>query len=486
VSGADVQALAPHLALGALVVGLLLLVSFRRGHVLAALVTGLGLGAALVAVWAAAQAAPRQITPLLVVDGYSLYLCALFLAAALVVTVFSHRYLRRGHAEPEEYYLLLVAATLGAATLASASHFATVLLGLEILSIALYVLIAYPEEGHPPLEAALKYLVLSGAASAMLLFGAALIYAASGALDFAALDAAHPGGGAGSGGAFDGVYQTAGAVLVLVGIGFKLSLVPFHMWTPDVYQGAPAPLSGYLATVSKGAVLAVLVRVMHDAGFLASDAVVTALLVVAVLSMIVGNLLALLQQHFKRLLAYSAIAHLGYVLVPLLALGRADSDMAVEATLVYLGAYFVMTLAAFGVVSELSDADEADHLTAYEGLFWRHPVLAGVLAIVLLSLAGIPLTLGFIAKFYLFAAGVAAREWLLLSALVAGSGIGLYYYLRVILVMARTAEHVGAPAGAGRLGLWTVCLLATALVALGIYPVPLIEIVREALQGWGR
>jgi NADH-quinone oxidoreductase subunit N len=205
-----------------------------------------------------------------------------------------------------------------------------------------------------------------------------------------------------------------------------------------------------------------------------------------VLSMIVGNLLALLQQHFKRLLAYSAIAHLGYVLVPLLALGRADSDMAVEATLVYLGAYFVMTLAAFGVVSELSDADEADHLTAYEGLFWRHPVLAGVLAIVLLSLAGIPLTLGFIAKFYLFAAGVAAREWLLLSALVAGSGIGLYYYLRVILVMARTAEHVGAPAGAGRLGLWTVCLLATALVALGIYPVPLIEIVREALQGWGR
>jgi NADH-quinone oxidoreductase subunit N len=212
------------------------------------------------------------------------------------------------------------------------------------------------------------------------------------------------------------------------------------------------------------------------------------LVVLAVLSMVVGNLLALRQQHIKRVLAYSAIAHLGYLLIPLITLGQTDAALAVEATLVYLGAYFIMTLAAFAVVTVLSGpapGDDADSLECYQGLLWRRPAIAAVLAGALLSLAGIPLTVGFIAKFYVFAAGVSATAWLLLAALVAGSGIGLYYYLRIVFVMTRTGEGAAAelPRASASGGL-TLGVLGALLLLLGVYPAPFINAVRQALQSW--
>lgn len=484
-NGADFQALLVHEVLGAALLLLMLLVAALRRHRLAAVCTAAGLLVALAAVAGAAAVAPRQVTPLLTVDGYALYLSALFVAAALVVTVMSPRYLDRHHRDqPEEYYLLLLAATLGAVTLAGASHFATLLLGLEILSISLYVLVAYPRQGHPPLEAALKYLVLSGAASATLLFGMALMYAATGTLVFADL--------AGAAGRDSDLF-TAGVVMLLAGAAFKLSLVPFHMWTPDVYQGAPAPVAGYLATVSKGAMLAVLTRLLLESQALEAPVLLDVLLILALLSMLIGNLLALRQQSIKRILAYSAIAHLGYLLVPLVALGPSAPVLAREAVLVYLAAYFVMALGAFGVVTALTgDAQaEADDLTDYRGLFWRRPVLASVLTVVLLSLAGIPLTAGFIAKFYLFAAGVSASAWLLLGGLVVGSGIGLYYYLRIVFAMTRdaapdrSASGGAAPAGVSWFHHLTLCVLGIVLVVFGVYPAPLIDAVQRALVNWG-
>lgn len=212
------------------------------------------------------------------------------------------------------------------------------------------------------------------------------------------------------------------------------------------------------------------------------------LTLLAIASMVLGNLLALQQRAVKRLLAYSAIAHFGYLLVPLLALGRSDADLALEAALVYLGAYFAMTLAAFGVVTVLSTADgDADDLQAYEGLFWRRPGLATVFTLALLSLAGIPLTVGFIAKFYLFAAGVGAAAWVLLAALVIGSGIGLYYYLRIVFTMTRDAGAAAAPAQAlaALPGQVTLGVLGALLVVFGVYPTPIIDAVRQALQNWG-
>jgi len=480
VTGADFQALLVHLVLGGGLVVLMLAISFRRGRLLAAGLTLLILLAALASVWWSAEVVPRTVTPLLRIDGYALYFSALFLVASLVVTLLSYRYLLDSRDDPEEFYLLLLAATLGAVTLAGADHFASLLLGLEILSIALYVLIAYPQEGHPPLEAALKYLILSGAASTTMLFGMALVYVASGSLDFAMASEVAAGGR---------LYLTTGVVMIIAGAAFKLSLVPFHMWTPDVYQGAPAPVTAYLATVSKGAVFAFLLRYLLESGVIGAVEVTGVLLVLAVLSMVVGNLLALRQQHVKRVLAYSAIAHIGYLLIPLIALGTSDAALAVEATLVYLGAYFVMTLAAFAVVTVLSGptpGDDADPLERYEGLFWRRPAIAAVLTVALLSLAGIPLTVGFIAKFYMFAAGVTAAAWLLLAALIVGSGIGLYYYLRIVFAMTRPV----APAGerlpqTSASGQVTLGVLGALLLLLGVYPAPFINAVRHALSSWG-
>ncbi|HEX7035850.1 MAG TPA: NADH-quinone oxidoreductase subunit N [Pseudomonadales bacterium] len=475
----DFQALAMLIALGGGLIVLLLAISFRRNHRLAQGVTIVTLLMALLAAGWAADAAPRAVTRLLAIDGYAVYLGVLFVLATLVVTVLSHRYLHGSRDDPEEFYLLLLAATLGAVTLAAADHFASLLLGLEILSVALYVLIAYPQAGSPPLEASLKYLVLSGAASTTLLFGMALVYVATGSLGFAPLPEPGEGGR---------LYVAAGLVMIFAGVGFKLSLVPFHMWTPDVYQGAPAPVTAFLATVSKGAVFAFLLRYLLETGVLVDPAVVAVLVVLAVASMIVGNLLALRQEHLKRVLAYSAIAHLGYLLIPPVALGLTDPGLGVEASLVYLGAYFAMTLAAFAVVCVLSGsapAEEADHLRHYEGLFWHRPGIALVLTVALLSLAGIPLTVGFIAKFYLFAAGVSAAAWLLLGALIVGSGIGLYYYLRIVFAMTRStvAAEGGLPA-ASVSGRVTLGVLGALVLLLGVYPAPFINAVRQALAGW--
>jgi NADH-quinone oxidoreductase subunit N len=457
----------------------LLVVSFWRSHQLTAVFTGVGFGVSFLAIIPASAALTAAVTPLVTIDRYALFFVGLFVLSALATTVFSYRYLEGRAGPQEEYYVLLSAATLGAITMACAAHFATLLLGLEILSIALYGLIAYPEEGTPPLEAALKYLVLSGVASTTMLFGMAMIYLAVGSLSFAGATSALADQGA-------SLYLIAGNALLLGGIAFKLSLVPFHMWTPDVYEGAPAPVAGYLATVSKGAVFALALRYLFESGALANPGLFAALSLVAVLTMVLGNALALLQDNVKRILGYSSIAHLGYLLIGLLALNAlTDARMAIETSLVYLVAYSIMTLGAFGVVTLLSSPQESRDTAAlrhYTGLFWRRPIVATVFTIVLLSLAGLPLTAGFIAKFYLFAAGIESGLWLLLWTLILGSAIGLFYYLRIVFAMTKQAETGSvATSSISFEGLCTACFLALLLIAIGVYPGPLTQLVRAVI-----
>ncbi len=301
---ADLYSLAPYLTLGAALVMLLLVIAFARNHAVAMLVTLLGLGAAVVAVLVTAGAEPRTAMHLLRLDGYATFFNGLFLLAAFVTVVLAYRYLEGRGGELEEFYILIMLATLGSMTMAGAHHFAAFVLGLEILSVSLYALIAYPEEKHAPLEAALKYLVLSAVASTIVLFGMALMYNATGSLYFAAL----PDSATGSKLI---LYFRVGELMLFAGLAFKLSLVPFHLWAPDVYQGAPAPVTGFIATVSKAAVFALLLRFAVDGDSLAAPAVVMALSGLALLSMIIGNVLALLQNNLKRLLAYSSIAHMG-------------------------------------------------------------------------------------------------------------------------------------------------------------------------------
>jgi len=283
-------------------------------------------------------------------------------------------------------------------------------------------------------------------------------------------------------GAAGGAFVLAGVALILVGVGFKLALVPFHMWTPDVYQGAPAPVAAFVATVSKGAMLALLLRYFVATGSYRSPTVLLALSAIAVASILAGNLLGLLQDNVKRILAYSSIAHLGYLLVAFIAAGA----LAIEAVSYYLVAYFVMMLGAFGVVGLLSPGGsqpDTEKLADYRGLFWRRPWVAGVFTAMLLSLAGIPLTMGFVAKFYVVTAGVGAQLWLLVVILVVGSAIGLFYYLRIIAAMCERAPESGAirlPALSGAGG-WTLAVLTVVLLWLGIAPAPLIALLQQTV-----
>jgi NADH-quinone oxidoreductase subunit N len=477
----DLIALSPLIVLGASAVTLMLAIAWRRSHRAAAAIAAVGLGATLASLAWAASVTPRQVTPLLVVDGYALFYTGLLCAASLAVTVLAYGYFARRPGQHEELYLLLLLATLGSVVLAGATHFASLFLGLELLSVSLYAMIAYPRGDRRPLEAGVKYLVLAGASSAFLLFGLALIYAETGSMELTPVAALLAESG--------GVLTMAGLGMLVTGIGFKLALVPFHMWTPDVYAGAPAPVTAFVASVSKGGMFALVLRF-----FVAADgdggALFTALAVIAVASMTVGNLLALLQDDVKRLLAYSSIAHLGYLLVALLAGG----ELAVEAATFYLVAYFVTIVGAFGIVGALAGGGgeptapsggiggELSALDDYRGLFWRRPAMAAAFTAALLSLAGIPLTAGFLGKLYVLAAGVEASLWALVVLLVANSAVGLFYYLRVVVAMlgppaARTPAAVPVPVGLA------LTALTVLLVWFGTYPAPLARSIRAALDG---
>jgi NADH-quinone oxidoreductase subunit N len=357
--------------------------------------------------------------------------------------------------------------------LAASRHLASLFFGLELLSMPLYGMLAYAFHQRRSLEAGIKYLVLSAAASAFLLFGMALLYAETGALLFTELMASLTAG--------PGVWGLAGVGLMLVGLGFKLSVVPFHLWTPDVYEGGPGPATTFLATASKVAVFILLLRLVLSAPAFQGDWLRAVLAGLALASMLVGNLLALTQSNLKRILGYSSIAHIGYLLVAVVV----GDGLAVEAGGVYLIAYVLTTLGAFGVVTLLSSpsgGDDAAALHYYRGLFWRRPYLTAVLTVTMLSLAGIPSTAGFIGKFYLVALGVEAERWWLVGGIVLGSAIGLYYYLRVMVTLFLVEpgmQRRDAPHDWGsRAGGLVVLGVAALVVLLGLYPTPMIAWVR--------
>lgn len=472
----ELMALLPLLVLSGAIILILLVVAIHRSHALTAALTALGLILTFVALPAIYFMLPRQITPLLTMDGYGVFFIGLLLVAGLVVTLISYQYLDQYEGQQEEYYILLLLAVLGSAVIVVSSHFASFFLGLEILSVSLYALIAYTRKGLHGLEAAIKYLILAATSDAFLLFGMALIYAETGTMEFSRIASAVPGGRMS--------LLLPGTGLFLVGLGFKLSLVPFHMWTPDVYQGAPAPVAGFLATVSKGAVFALMLRYFSVVDIRSYDALILVLTVIAIVTMFVGNLLALMQNRVKRILAYSSIAHFGYLLVSLLASG----ELGIMAAGYYLVAYFVTILGAFGVISLLAGVNgEPDLIEQYEGLGWNRPWLAGVFTAMLLSLSGIPLTAGFVGKFYIVAAGIGSTLWLLVVSLVVSSVIGLFYYLRVIAAMfARPERRPGLAArsaGAMAAG-FVLAILTLGLVWLGIYPAWLIDIMEKTIVHW--
>lgn len=467
----------PFLCVGAAAVLVMLLVSLRRTYTGAAALTLLGLAAALAALPFMADSNPHRLF-LLLLNGYTALYAGLLLLAAAASVLFAFGYFKNYERNREEFFILLLLATLGAMVLAASDHFATFFLGLELLSVSLYSMIAYPRSTAGEIEASIKYLVPASVSSAFLLFGMALIYAYSGRMEIGSIGyalraIALPAGSR---------WMLAGLAMIVVALGFKLAVPPFHLWTPDVYQGAPAPVTGFIATVSKGAVVAILLRLFTPGDIQRTTTLFWVFAGIAVAGMAVGNLTALFQKNVKRILAYSSIAHLGYILVAFLAGGT----RAVDSITFYLLTYFLATLGSFGVIAVLSGPGrEMEELESYRGLSRKHPWLAGVFTVTLLSLAGLPLTAGFIGKFYLALAAVGTALWTLVIILVLSSAIGLYYYLRIIAALYGRPAGREAEAPAPLFSIperLTLAVLTFLLFLIGVMPAPIIGFIRATVH----
>lgn len=486
----ELTALLPIIIIALIPIATMLTIAFVRNHWVINVITSGGFLLALLVLGFQMHSAGQSITALLYIDAYNAFFMATVLVAGLSVSVLSFAYFDQVEALIEEYYVLLSLAVLGAVVLISSSHFATFFIGIELMGLSLFAMVGYLVTGATRLvhnlEASVKYMILSGVSSSFLLFGLALIYADTGVLETAVLSTQISQGQDGT------ALSHIGFVMVLVGIGFKLSVVPFHIWTPDVYQGAPLPVTTFLASVSKVAVCAFSIRFMWDSGVAEQGLLAPTLAAIAVASILFGNLLALKQDNVQRLLAYSSIAHFGYIMVSFVAVSLlvgvdwVTAKLAIESVALYLVAYLLMTICAFGVLIVLSDPKHGEEVASasdLKGLLWRRPLWGLFFIVALLSLAGMPLTLGFIGKFLVLAAGVNFQLWWLLGVMVIGSAMGLYYYLRLIIMVIQPNEQASEDtAFSVSIGATMVVgTLTIATVVLGVFPEPLLSFVKFAV-----
>ncbi len=410
---------------------------------------------------------------MLEVAGYARFFTFLFTVISVIALLFSYQYSRIRNFGGDEYYGLILFAALGMSLVAGAVHWLIFFLGLEILSVSLYVLIAIRKTEPESSEAGLKYFIMGAVASAFLTFGIAVIYAVTGSMNIErSLASGAPAAN------FSLIFL--GLSLILAGIGFKISMVPFHLWTADVYQGAPAPVTAFLSTGSKVALFAALLRFSFYAGNEIWGYLVPIIWILAALTMIVGNGTALAQSRVKRLLAYSSIAQVGYLLMALLGVKQQGAS----AILFYLAVYALMDLGAFGSLAILSAGrTDLDHLKDFHGLARVHPWRSSVLAFSLISLAGLPPTAGFIGKFSLFWAVLQGRYYILAVIGIVTVIASIYYYFKVVVALfMRPADHsVPAPAVAlpDRFAGAIVFIL---LLALGVFPGTLFAVIEEALS----
>jgi len=386
-------------------------------------------------VWSAVALEPRSLYDgMLVADRVTRFFDAIFLVAAILSLLLSQSWLREHECEFGEFYALVLFCVAGMMILAAATDLVTVFLGLETMSLGVYVLCGSRLRVARSPEAAFKYYLVGAFSAAVLLYGIALVYGATGTTSLAGI------AGKAGGAASDPIF-IIGLLLLLCGLGYKIAAVPFHMWTPDAYEGAPTPVTAFMAAGVKAAAFAALLRVLTTAFNVESAKVgtagwVTILQVLAVLTMTLGNIAALRQENVKRLLAYSAIAHAGYVLVGVVAVGVVGRE-AQPAVLYYLLAYTFSTVGAFGVVAWIgSRNDERLMLDDWAGLATRHPAAALAMTLFLLSLGGIPPTAGFFAKFYVLRAATMDPQLIPLVVIaVLNSVVAIFYYLKVVMAM---------------------------------------------------
>jgi NADH-quinone oxidoreductase subunit N len=434
-----------------------------------------GLAAALVSVYFLAQRGGGDLGGSYVVDGFSLFLHALILSIGVLAVLLSPGYLKATGIDRGEYYTLLLFSLVGMLGLVSCRELVSLFVALEVMSVALYALCGLHRSRAESQEAALKYFITGAFSSGFFLYGIALLYGASGSTSLPlvaqALRAADPG---------TSTLAVLGAGLLLVGFGFKVASVPFHMWAPDVYEGAPTTVTALMSAGVKAAAFGALLRVAVQALPTLADRWQPAVAALAVLSMVIGNLAALAQSNLKRMLAYSSVAHAGYLLSALVA----APGLGIEAVLFYLVGYAAVNLGGFGAIAALTrDGREPLSLTDVEGLGVRRPALAAALAVFLISLTGVPVSAGFVGKFFLFRAAVDAGWASLAIVGFLMSVVSAYYYLRVVVAMYMRPpvgedgwSPVGAAAGVA------LAVSAAVVLILGVYPGPVLAWARLAAR----
>jgi NADH-quinone oxidoreductase subunit N len=415
---------------------------------------------------------------LMAVDGFALFFDVLFLGAAAITVLISMKYLEIERVSPGEYYFLILCSTLGMMVLAGGIDLITIFIGLETMTVSFYILAGFIKPNPRSNEAAVKYFLLGAFSVGILLYGMSLMYGMSGTTSLRAMATAFVG-------QEHDMRLILAVILVVAGVGFKIAAVPFHMWAPDVYEGAPTPVTAFLSVGSKAASFAMLLRIfLEGLPAMRSDWLVL-FEVLAIVTMTVGNLAALTQSNIKRMLAYSSIAHAGYLLIGVVAAG-AGYSRGVTATLVYLFIYAFMQLGAFAVVIMMRRQDViGDELKDLSGLYRRRPVAAFAMLMFMLSLGGIPPTAGFMGKFWLFGAAIdSGYVWLAVIG-VLNSAISLYYYLRVVVFMYLKKDATGSePVFTPALG-FAIAAAMAATIVLGIYPRVLFDVAEASARTLG-
>jgi len=425
------------------------------------------------AIYAAIVSPPSHnnlLTPWLRFDSLERLFTVLFLAIGFGSALLSSSFFQRFEATRGEYFFLLLSALFGLILVGASADFLTLFLGLETLSIALYVLCGYMKKWEISHEAAIKYFLMGALAAAFLLYGIALIYGAVGTTRFDALLGGYHALAAGS----DKVLFLSGIALVTLGLAFKAAIVPFHVWAPDVYDGAPTPVTAFMAVGTKVGAFAAFVRVFFDALPQFDILWHEGIALLAYPTLIYANIVAIRQQQLRRFFAYSGISHAGFLLIPLAA-GTPD---ALSALLFYLVVYALATLGSFAVLAFLDERTEGVLLRDLKGLFRRSPLLAGVLALCLLTLAGIPPTAGFFAKFYVFKVAFEAGYYALVIVGLLTTILSAYYYLRIVAIMfAEVPEETASPKRS-----WPAALVGAAAFAaiavISCFPAPLLQLLQ--------
>jgi NADH-quinone oxidoreductase subunit N len=398
--------------------------------------------------------------------GIANFYDTLFCVAAVMTIIFSRNYFERQNYHRGEAYILILFASLGMMVIAAANDLIMIFLGIELMSICLYVLAGLFRHRDRSNEASLKYFLLGAFATGFLLYGIALIYGSAGSTNITSIRAVFPRI------SHDLLFLT-GSGLLLAGFAFKIAAVPFHMWAPDVYEGSPTPVSGFMSTGAKAAAFAALITVFSRVFGPSENALHQIIALIAAASMIAGNIVALAQSNLKRLLAYSSIAHAGYMLVGLAA-GTADGQIGV---MYYLAVYVLMNLGAFGLIGALeTENDQNLQLEDYAGLSERQPLLAACMSVFLFGLAGVPPFAGFFGKYYVFLAAVKAHlVWLAIIGVLA-SLISAYYYLRIIVIMYfEKSKAEPAPVSVPMSVRWAVIFCAFLVLLFGLFPSVIVQ-----------